>query len=339
MPAPIVVKLGGDALASPRRIASEARRLADLARVSPVVAVASARRGVTDHLLGLVRDVQAESGTHASRTHAEAHRAVAAGEVVTAALLALALEELGVPAASLDSREAGLIAGGHPPRIRSVRTTQLSRLLERGVVPVVTGFQAWHRGRVTTLARGGTDATAVALARALCASRVLFVKDAEGLRTADPRLVPDSRPITEAPHRFLSALARAGSRVIQADAADEAEAAGLELEFHSLDSRTALTVVSTRASATGLRAVTLGSAEAGRAPVTVLAGSPDEAAELAEPLRSALVQSDIAHEELQPACNGLRVLVSERLAPDALRAVHRAVVENQRCSSATLRAS
>ncbi len=342
MSAPVVVKLGGDALASPGRIVAEARRLAELAAAGPVIAVASARRGVTDHLLGLVQEVRAVAGTaaRASGVQPEAHRAVATGEVVTAALLALALEELGVSAASLDAREAGLIAGRNRSRIGTVRGSRLARLLAQGVVPVVTGFQAWHRGRVTTLARGGTDATAVALACAMSASRVLFVKDAEGLRTADPRVVPDSRPIRAAPHRFLTALARAGARLIQSEAAAEAEAAGLELEFHSLEGRTALSVVSRHALGTGLRAVSLGPAEAGWIPVTAVAGTPEDAIELAEPFRSALLVAGISHGDLQPASSGLRVLVEARLAPEALRAVHRAVVESdRRCSSATLRAS
>jgi aspartate kinase len=104
---PVVVKLGGDALATPERIATAARQLARRQALGPVVAVASARRGVTDHLLGLVAAVEraAASGPATAAGHAAADRAVASGEVVSAALVALALERLGVQAVALDARE------------------------------------------------------------------------------------------------------------------------------------------------------------------------------------------------------------------------------------------
>ncbi|MDX2122143.1 MAG: aspartate kinase, partial [Gemmatimonadota bacterium] len=215
----LVVKLGGDALASPERIAAEAGRIARLAAAGPVVAVASARRGVTDRLLGLAEEVDSAArrlGDSAAPQRpggcTERDRVVASGEVVAASLLALALNRLGVRAVSLDAREAGIAAAGRfgGARIQRVNPRRIAQLLARGVVPVVTGFQGWRRGRVATLHRGGTDASAIAVAAALGSSRVLFVKDAEGLRTADPKLVPESRPIRHAPHHFLTALTAAG---------------------------------------------------------------------------------------------------------------------------------
>ena len=215
---PVVVKLGGDALASPQRIVAQARRLARRAAEGPVLAVASARRGVTDHLLGLAQEVAsaaargAEAGATARRAaRSESDRAVATGEVVSAALLALALNELGVPAVSLDAREAGVVSRGEfgDARIRRVATRRLERLLARGIVPVVTGFQGWQRGRVATLGRGGTDTSAVALTVALGGQSTIFVKEAHGLRTADPKLVPEADRIPAAPHAFLSALTAA----------------------------------------------------------------------------------------------------------------------------------
>ena len=125
MSAPLVVKFGGDALATPERIAAAARRLAARHRTRPVVAVASARRGVTDHLLGLVEQVREAAG-EGSRpgwgARAASDRAVASGELVAASLLAVALEDVGIPAAVLDAREAGLAAvrgraGPHSARL------------------------------------------------------------------------------------------------------------------------------------------------------------------------------------------------------------------------------
>lgn len=319
---PVVVKLGGDALASPARIAAEARRLVLLAEKEPVVAVTSARRGVTDHLLGLVDSVRAEIGAH-PRAHAEADRAVAAGEVVTASLLALALNELGVEAVSLDAREAGVIASGRPgsTTIRTVIPRRLERLLARGAIPVVTGFQGWRRGRVATLGRGGTDTSAVALGVAIGATRGIFVKDTEGLRTADPRLVPDSRPIRMAPHAFLTALAVAGARVIHPEAARLAEANGLTLEFCTIHDPTPLSTVRGDAEPDCLRAVATLVSASGAAQVTAIAGNPIEAAAAADMLREVLLARGI-----EPGPAGPRFIVAASLAEAATRTIHETFV-------------
>lgn len=323
---PVVVKLGGDALHSPARIAAGARRLARFARREPVVAVVSARRGVTDHLLGLVEDVRTAVGAPA-RAHPEADRAVATGEVVTASLLALALDELGVESVSLDAREAGVRAGGSfgGASIRRIAAGRLWSLLDRGIVPVVTGFQGWQRGRVATLGRGGTDTTAVALAATLGASRVVFVKDAPGLRTADPKLVPDSQPIPWAPHRFLTALTAAGARVLRAEAAQFGEWHRLTLEFHPLEGDGPLTVVADGIPGAGLRAVTLGTAVLGAVPVTAVFADPAEIPELAEPLEQKLTAAGIPSFTRGPAYHGLRLLVPEPFAHTALLALHEAL--------------
>jgi aspartate kinase len=234
--APLVVKLGGDALATPERIAAAARHLAARHAAGPVVAVASARRGVTDHLLGLVeqvRDSVAAAGRPGPDGLASADRAVASGEVVSASLLAVALDRLGIAAAAVDAREAGLGSDGHAGRARltRVRPTCIEALLARGIVPVVAGFQGWHRGRTTTLGRGGSDTTAVALAVALGAEACELVKDAPGLLDADPRLVSSARLLPRVSHRFVTQLAGAGARVMHLPAAALAERAGLTLRF------------------------------------------------------------------------------------------------------------
>ncbi len=334
---PVVVKLGGDALAAPERIADEARRLARLAAREPVVAVASARRGVTDHLLGLAGQVrQAAAGDHgpgAGRPHtvrarAEADRAVATGEVVTAALLALALNELGVSAVSLDAREAGILGRGRfgGVQIQAIATQRIERLLRRGVIPVVTGFQGWKRGRVATLGRGGTDTSAVALAVALGASRAAFIKDAEGLRTADPKLVPEAHPIARASHAFLSALTAAGAKVVHPDAARLAERHGVPLTFHSLHGDEPATSIGHEAPLSGLRAIATLIPGDGTAAVTAVSAEPDEAAAATEALREALQAAGVALREIQPAANGPRFIVAGADAVAATQALHHAFV-------------
>ncbi|HSB53959.1 MAG TPA: hypothetical protein VLD58_06370 [Gemmatimonadales bacterium] len=334
---PTVVKLGGDALASPERIAAQARHLACRAAGGPVVAVASARRGVTDHLLRLTVEVAAASRPATEATdadaargsRAEADRAVAAGEVVAASLLALALNQLGVPAMSLDAREAGVLSIGKfgKARIKSVTPRRIRRLLDSGVVPVVTGFQGWQRGRVATLGRGGTDTSAVALGCALHAQRVVFVKEAHGLRTADPRLVPDAAVIAEAPHGFLAALAAEGSKVVQLEAALLAERHGLPLEFWSLEGAAAQTLVHAGADGTGLRAVATATPAAGEpGKVTVIGGNPAEAAHAVDQLRAALTQSGITPSDIQPAPNGVRFVLPAAQLVAATQALHRVFV-------------
>jgi aspartate kinase len=333
---PVVVKLGGDALATPERIVAAARRLARLAVSSPVIAVTSARRGVTDHLLGLVQEVRQhtlesstprpDASSRGTGLLAEADRAVATGEVVTAALLALALNELGVEALSLDAREAGVRSTGRHggARIQAISTGRLRKLLASGVVPVVTGFQGWQRGRVATLGRGGTDTSAVALAVAVAASRCIFVKDAEGLRTADPRIVPDAQPIREVSHAFLSALTAAGSEIVQADAARLAQLHGLRLEFHSLTAETPTTIVDRDARSETLRAVATLVLSDSEAQVTTVAGRPDQAAEATETLREALLAAAIDVRDIQPAANGPRFIVGAGQAVAATRVLHQA---------------
>lgn len=231
MTAVIVRKYGGEALASPSRIQSAAERIVARAADVPLVVVASARRGVTDHLLELVRDVGAR---RASRS---ADRVVAAGEIVSAALLAAAIERLGRKAVALDGREAGLVATGDwaSARLRRVQPRRVRQILSVGAIPVVAGFQARRRRGLATLGRGGSDLTAVALAGALGGVCELC-KDVSSLHSADPRLCPDARPLTHVNHDFLVRLARAGARVCHPRAAVVAKLGKIPLRFtHFLD--------------------------------------------------------------------------------------------------------
>lgn len=316
MSAPLVVKFGGDALATPERIAAAARRITVRQRSFPVVAVASARRGVTDHLLSLVeqvREATGEAGKPSSRARAASDRALASGELVAASLLAVALEDLGVPAVVLDAREAGLHSDGRNggATLGTLRPARIVRLLDRGITPVVTGFQGWHRGRLTTLGRGGSDITAVALAAALGAQACELVKDPGALHTADPRLVPDARPIRRATHRFVTELALAGARVIHHLAASRAERDGVPLRFTSVHADDApATEVDRAREPEEAHAVVLG---AGHHGVPPLAG---EASELA----TVSVVTDDADAVAQRAAAGAAAAAA---GATVLRTVHR----------------
>ncbi len=340
---PVVLKLGGDAVATPVRIVAQARRLALRAEAGPVVAVVSARRGVTDHLLGLASAVRQHLPAAAGRRRAasaEIDRAVASGEVVSASLLALALNQLGMPAVSLDAREAGIISRGSfgGSDIQQVSSRRLQALLDKTTIPVVTGFQGWQHGRVATLGRGGTDTSAVALGVALQAERVVFVKESAGLRTADPKLVPLSSRIAAASHAFVTALAASGARIIHVDAARLAEQHGLPLEFWSLEGEEADTRVEPATASGPLRAVAVAPHDTGAARLTALADTPDGVIGEAEHLRSALAVAGVTVLDTQPAANGLRLLIPLEQTEIGVRALHAAFVESPRAGP-SLRAS
>jgi aspartate kinase len=196
-------------------------------------------------------------------------------------------------------------------------------------VPVVTGFQGWHEGRVVTLARGGTDVTAVAIAVAVGAQRVEFVKDAPGLLSADPKVVPEARAIPEASHGFLSALAAAGAKVIHPEAARLAERSHLPLEFHALEGERALTVIRGDNPGRPLHAVAAAPAENGVVLVTaVTTRPPAERAQLTDSLRKALGDAGLPILDVLPGANGPRFAVPAALAALATRALHTVFLEH-----------
>lgn len=231
MPDPVtVLKLGGDALATPSLIAAAARRVVAERDRGAVVVVTSARRGVTDHLVAMARDVAIATGGGEDPACAD-EQAIAAGEVVTAALLAAALARLGVVARPLDARDAGILGGGPPggARLRRIRRARLRSLLAHRITPVVTGFQVADRGAVRVLGRGGSDVTAVALAAALGATCTFY--KAHGLRLADPAHHPDAPAAGRIDHAALATILADGARVLHPAAARLAARHGVPLRF------------------------------------------------------------------------------------------------------------
>lgn len=241
----LVIKLGGDAVAAPEQIAAAARRVAQEASRRPVVVVTSARRGMTDHLIRLCREVDhAASGSGGGELLVTADRAVAAGEVVSAALLSVALQRLGINAACLDARQAGLRGGGPPgnARLIRVRRTAIRTTLVAGRVPVVTGFQVADGGTIRTLGRGGSDVTAVAIAAAFGASACRFYK-LHGLRLGDPSIDSSAAHAGSIGYPQLHRLLDAGAKVLHLDAAFAAERYKLRLEFEVFPGAGPLSVV------------------------------------------------------------------------------------------------
>jgi len=225
----IVQKYGGSSVATAERIARVAERVAATARSSPVAVVVSAMGDTTDDLLGLLRQLNPDPPAR------EVDMLLAAGEQISAALLAAALHARGVPAKALLGWQAGLHTDGvhRKARIAGVDPTRVRAVLAEGAVPVVAGFQGLHAGEITTLGRGGSDTTAVALAAALGCPRCEIYSDVDGVYTADPRVVPSARRLDSVSYDEMMELAYLGAQVLQIRAVELAEAQRLVIVARS----------------------------------------------------------------------------------------------------------
>jgi len=216
----LVMKFGGTSVADPERIRRAARRVAEAkADGHKVAVVVSAMGQTTDELIGLAGKVARQPARR------ELDALMSTGEAVSAALTAMALEDQGLPARSLNAFQCAMRTdGGHGrARLEGVDADGLHRMLEQGVIPVVTGFQGIAAsGDITTLGRGGSDTTAVAIAAALAVQRdggcCEIYTDVDGVHTADPRLVPDAPKLGTITYDEMLELAAMGAGVMHARA-------------------------------------------------------------------------------------------------------------------------
>ena len=208
----IVLKFGGSSLADTARILGAAARVAALARQgNRVVTVVSAQGNTTDDL---ITKAEAVYGQGSAR---EMDAYITAGEQLSAGLMAMALESLGIDAVSLTGWQAGVETDGNHgnARITGLGNNRIQRELERGRVAVVAGFQGiGPDGDVTTLGRGGSDTTAVALAAALEADRCQIYTDVDGIYDKDPRKYPDAVKFRRIGYEQMLKLARSGAQVL-----------------------------------------------------------------------------------------------------------------------------
>jgi len=209
----IVMKFGGTSVADLDRIRNVARRVKrEVEAGHEVAVVVSAMAGATNQLVGWC---QALSPLHDAR---EYDAVVATGEQVTAGLTAIALQEMGVDARSWQGWQIPLLTdGAHgKARIDSIVGAELIRRMQMPQVPVVAGFQGiGPDNRVTTLGRGGSDTSAVALAAALKADRCDIYTDVDGIYTTDPRIVPKARKLDKIAYEEMLELASVGAKVLQ----------------------------------------------------------------------------------------------------------------------------
>ena len=207
----IVQKFGGTSVKSVARIKNVAGIIARAALTDKVVAVVSAMGDTTDYLVKL-----AHQASH-SPNRRELDALLATGEQISAALMAMALNELNSPAVSLTGAQLGITTESihTAARIVDINTERLRRHLDNGLVVIAAGFQGMTpEGDTTTLGRGGSDTTAVALAAALGASVCDIFTDVSGVYTADPNIVPTARLLKEISYEEMLEMARVGAQVL-----------------------------------------------------------------------------------------------------------------------------
>jgi len=209
----IVQKYGGTSVANPERIRNVARRVARYKAMGhQVVVVVSAMSGETNRLIGLAKEMMADPSPR------EMDVIVSTGEQVTTGLMALALMELGIKAKSYTGAQVKILTDDafSKARILDIDEHNLNSDIAKGYVCVVAGFQGVDgSGNITTLGRGGSDTTGVALAAALKADECQIYTDVDGVYTTDPRVVPEARRLEKITFEEMLELASQGSKVLQ----------------------------------------------------------------------------------------------------------------------------
>lgn len=207
-----VLKFGGSSLSDPKKLYAAARKLAALHREGQeVVGVLSAQGGTTDALLAKAREIDPDCGGR------ELDALLATGEQVSVCLCAMALRRLNIPAISLSGRQAGVLTEErfNDARILGLKNDRIERELQKGNVVLVTGFQGVNGdGDVTTLGRGGSDTTAVALAAFLHADYCKIYTDVDGVYSTDPRKDPNAVKYSRISYDDMLTLARSGAKVL-----------------------------------------------------------------------------------------------------------------------------
>ena len=225
----VVQKYGGTSVGSVERIQAVAERVTKTAQMgNSLVVVVSAMGKTTDSLVKLANAIS----TNPSRR--EMDMLLSTGEQVSIALLSMALQELGQPAISLTGTQVGIVTEAHHSRARilNIQTERIERHLHEGKVVVVAGFQgisSTDELEITTLGRGGSDTSAVALAASLGAERCEIYTDVPGILTADPRLVPDAQLMDEITSDEMLELASLGAKVLHPRAVEIARNYGVPL--------------------------------------------------------------------------------------------------------------
>jgi aspartate kinase len=289
----IVQKFGGTSVGNTERIQNVARRVAQ-SRVKgdQVVVVVSAMSGVTDKLIGLAKEITPLPDER------EMDMLLATGEQQTIALVAIALQAQGQKAVSFTGAQAGIVTDGThtKARIQNITPDEVHKALDEGNVVIVAGFQGRTRdGDITTLGRGGSDLSAIALAAALKADLCQIYTDVDGVYTADPRLVPAARKISEISYDEMLEMAGAGSKVMQLRSVEFAKKFNVVFEVRSSLNDNPGTIVKEETSSMEDVVVRGVSLDKNQAKVTVwsLPDQPGRAARIFNALSEATINVDM----------------------------------------------
>jgi aspartate kinase len=319
----IVQKYGGTSVGNPERIKNVARRVAkQRAQGDQVVVVVSAMSGVTDGLIKLSKEITALPSER------EMDMLLATGEQQTIALTAIALHALDVPAVSLTGAQAGIVTDGvhTKAKIRNITPQQVHQLLDAGNVVIVAGFQGeTSEGQITTLGRGGSDLTAIALAAALKADLCQIFTDVDGVYTADPRLVPGARKLPEIAYDEMLELAGSGAKVMQLRSVEFAKKFDVVFEVRSSLNDNPGTLVKEETSSMEDVVVRGVSLDKNQAKVTLF-GVPDQpgrAARIFRALSDATINVDMIVQNVSHDGGGRATDLSFTVdKPDLLKATH-----------------
>src|SRR5271154_11156 len=227
----IVQKYGGTSVGNTDRIKNVAARVAQSRdKGDKIVVVVSAMSGVTDNLIKLAKEIMLLPSER------EMDMLLATGEQQTIALTAIALHALNVPAVSMTGAQAGIVTDvvHTKAKIHNISPKKVREFLKQGNVVIVAGFQGeTPEGQITTLGRGGSDLTAIALAAALKADLCQIYTDVDGVYTADPRIVPAARKLPEISYDEMLELAGLGAKVMQSRSVEFAKKFGVPFEVRS----------------------------------------------------------------------------------------------------------
>jgi aspartate kinase len=289
----IVQKYGGTSVGTAARIRRVSRRIAATVKQGhKVVAVVSAMGHTTDRLIALAQSINPEPPAR------ELDMLVANGETITAPLVAMCLQGMGVPAVSLSGLQAGVRTSAQHSRarIQDIKPDRILEILGDGKVAVVAGFQGVTADfEVTTLGRGGSDTTAVALAAALKADICEIYTDVDGIFTADPRLVKAARKLSHIQYDEMLELAAVGARVMHPRAVEIGELYGVAIHVRSSFHEGVGTMIVAHVPMEDRKRVRGIAEETNVAKITVV-GVPDRpgiAAAIFEPLGAAGISVDV----------------------------------------------
>ncbi|MGW0632674.1 aspartate kinase [Streptomyces sp. NPDC002758] len=314
----IIQKYGGSSIPTIERIKGVARRVvAARTQGQDVVVVMSAMGGTTDELLRRARDIAADPPSR------ELDALLATGEQASNALTAMAIQALGAGACSFTGWQAGVMtspAHGEADII-DVQPYRIRRALDRGVIPLVAGFQGLSRenAEVTTVGRGGSDTTAVALAAALEADICEIYTDVSGVYTADPKVVPEAELLDHLTHQQMREMAAGGAKVLALPSVDYAGRHAVTLHVRSSYHDRPGTVVSGEPGITAHRPPVISVTHDPCVATVTLPGVPEPIA-AAQAVREAVAAAGIHAAELRtaPASDGRRADITLALPRTAM---------------------